>query len=107
MIDYAIRGLFFGGGWSNFKTHCGFLFYCNNYNSMFVTHCFDDKIVCTECGEENVIPYGDDKLPKPKYFIPFVSGYSAKRELDAPCSKNLCLKCKKFTLNFEVTRRND
>jgi len=101
---YSSEEMLIGGGRRDYLTNCNFPMFCKACHSLFEANLYDKKIVCSECGSDNVLSYDDKSLYKESeeglmtYF--YMLGVTPNRKLQLSKAKNLCPKCDHFSLFF-------
>jgi hypothetical protein len=89
-----------GGGKANYKTFCGFPYYCKDCKILFRFNYLTEEKNCPNCKSSNVIAYNDDSM-REHISNKVVFGWNINDiKLELTDDNYLCPKCQKFTLKF-------
>jgi hypothetical protein len=90
------------GGMIGFLDTCMIPYYCESCNTLFEGNMLEDDIFCSECGNDNVFSYEDQRAG----FSGEKESFSwhvmeLEREVKLNEEGNLCPQCGEFSLAFE------
>ena len=92
--------IFVGGGKFNFKTYCGFPFYCNNCKTLYCGNYLKEEWLCKNCNSSDVLPYNNDSL-REHTSNKVIFGWNVnEKRFELTDDNYLCPSCHKFSLKF-------